>query len=78
MSDIHKALRNKMILTWYRGLALIGSPGTITRSYLVVQYAKALQCPVAEIVADMQGEDDLDFLWANWQKEIEQHPLNKD
>jgi len=71
MSPLDKALRNKMILAWFHSLPLIASPGDLTRSSLVVQYAKALRCPVAEIVPDMQGEDDLEFLWLNWKKEIE-------
>lgn len=71
MNSAEKALRNKRILDWYRSLPLIAGTGVVSRSGVVVAYAKHLQCPVSEIVPDMLGEDDLDFIYKNYIKLIE-------
>jgi hypothetical protein len=70
MKPIDKALRNKRILEWYQALPLIGGPGVVTRSSIVVAYAKHIGCPVSEIVFDMTGEDDLDFIYEKYIKLI--------
>ena len=70
-SNVEKALRNKKILDWYRSLPLISGTGAVTRSGIVVAYSKHLQCPIAEILCDMSGDDDLDFIYKNYIKLIE-------
>lgn len=71
-NDLHKAIRNKRILAWFKALPLIGKYGVVTRSSVVVFYAKALDCPVCEISYDMEDQDSLDFLYKNYAKEIDQ------
>lgn len=67
MSDIHKALRNKQILDWYRALPLI-SPDRIvlTRSKIAIDYATHLRCPPCEIVSDFTDQDDINYLWERY------------
>lgn len=70
-NDLHKAIRNKRILAWYKTIPLIGTTGVTTRSSIIVSYAKHLGCPLAEIVSSMDGEADLDFIYEKHAKEID-------
>ena len=69
--DIQKALRNKKILDWYNDLPLIGGYGIISRSSVIVGYAKVLQCPVCEVTFDAPDEEMFDFLYRNFHHSID-------
>ena len=64
MNPIDKAIRNKDILAWYNAKEY-GA-----KVFIMSNYAAQLGCPLTEIVAEMDGPDDLDYLWTHYQKEI--------
>jgi hypothetical protein len=71
--NIQKALRNKLILEWYNSRPVMA--GYITKPKIMTIYAKHLGCPVSEIVPEMTGDDDLEYLWATYRTEIEDYSL---
>lgn len=71
MTPIEKALRNQKALTWYNGLS------AEARYCIRAEYARALGCPIDEVVEDMAYDDDIDWMWTAHRARIERISVDK-
>lgn len=62
---INRMERNAKIIRWWN------AQPEETQLNIRMFYAGHLQCPLAEITEEMLNPEDLDFIWSNFQKQIE-------